>query len=241
MLDDPWRVLCAWASLLPGQAVFAGPTAAWLHGLDADPVRPVEVILPPTSGVRTRTGLAVRHADLASDVTTVRGLHATGVLRTLCDLAPRLSAVETLVLIDGALRLRLIDRRTLKAHRRLLPLAELAAAAESPMETRLRWLLLEAGLPRPEVQTDLRDAEGRFVGRADLYYPRARLVIEYDGVSHRERLVEDNRRQNLLINAGFRLLRFTAADLHQRPEKITALVWQALVSGTGRLAGVRSV
>ena len=109
------------------------------------------------------------------------------------------------------------------------------------METRLRWLLLEAGLPRPEVQTDLRDAEGRFVGRADLYYPRARLVIEYDGVSHRERLVEDNRRQNLLINAGFRLLRFTAADLHQRPEKITALVGQALVSGTGRLAGVRSV
>ena len=104
------------------------------------------------------------------------------------------------------------------------------------METRLRWLLLQAGLPRPQVQTALHDSAGRFVGRADLYYPEARLVIEYDGVNHRERLVEDNRRQNLLMNAGFRLLRFTAADLHQRPEIIKALVGQALrVSGTGLL------
>ena len=96
------------------------------------------------------------------------------------------------------------------------------------METRLRWLLLQAGLPRPEVQSELRNSEGRFVGRADLYYPAARLVIEYDGANHRERLVDDNRRQNLLINAGFKLLRFTAADVNQRPEAITAQVRVAL-------------
>ena len=105
------------------------------------------------------------------------------------------------------------------------------------METRLRWLLLQAGLPRPQVQTALHDSDGRFVGRADLYYPEARLVIEYDGVNHRERLVEDNRRQNLLMNAGFRMLRFTAADLRQRPEIIKAMVGKALrVSGIGLLA-----
>jgi len=38
------------------------------------------------------------------------------------------------------------------------------------METRLRWLLLSAGLPQPEVQVDLRDDDGDFLGRADLYY-----------------------------------------------------------------------
>ena len=90
------------------------------------------------------------------------------------------------------------------------------------METRLRWLLIAVGLPRPQVQAKLS------FGRADLYYPSARLVIEYDGVNHRDRLVEDNRRQNLLQNAGFRLLRFTAADLAQRPETIVTLVRDAL-------------
>src|SRR5256884_1833070 len=81
--DDPWRLLCAWASLLPRQAVFAGPTAAWLHGLDADPVYPVEVIVPQGSGVRSRAGLTVRHSDVVRDVVTLRGLKATGVHRTL--------------------------------------------------------------------------------------------------------------------------------------------------------------
>ena len=96
------------------------------------------------------------------------------------------------------------------------------------METRLRWLLLQAGLPRPEVQTELHDADGRFVGRADLYYPRARLVIEYDGSNHRDRLVEDNRRQNALLNVGFRLLRFTAADLKLRPDSVHVQVRSGL-------------
>ena len=95
------------------------------------------------------------------------------------------------------------------------------------METRMRWLLIQAGLGSPEVQTDLRNDEGRFVGRADLYYPAARLVVEYDGGHHRDRLVEDNRRQNLLINAGFRLLRFTAADIYNRPGVVVAQVREA--------------
>jgi very-short-patch-repair endonuclease len=117
------------------------------------------------------------------------------------------------------------------AHR-LRSLAALAADAESPMETRLRWLLIQAGLPHPEVLTKLRDREQRFLGRADLYYPEARLILEYDGANHRDRLIEDNRRQNLLINAGFRLLRFTATDIYQHPEVVVAQVRAAL--GTGR-------
>jgi len=111
---------------------------------------------------------------------------------------------------------------------RLHTLALLAARAESPMETRLRWLLIQGGLPRPEVQTDLRDAASRFVGRADLYYPSARLVVEFDGGNHRERLVEDDRRQNLIVNAGYRLLRYTAADIYSRPDVVVAQVRAAL-------------
>jgi hypothetical protein len=108
------------------------------------------------------------------------------------------------------------------------------------METRLRWLLLQAGLAQPEVQSDLRDLEGRFLGRADLYYPGSRLVIEYDGGNHRERLVEDNRRQNLIITAGFRMLRFTAADVMSQPDVVVARVSSALRFRTGDANGSES-
>lgn len=224
----------AWQRLLPPDAVFGGATAAWVLGLDLDPTDPIEVVVRSSSGLRSRKGISVRHCNLPRrDVIKVRGFWVTTVTRTLRDLCLRLPAVQVLAAIDAAIRLRLVDARALNASgdpgaRRLRSLAQLAAPAESPMETRLRWLLVQAGLPRPDVQTDLRDVEGRFLGRADLYYPTARLVIEYDGMNHRDRLVEDNRRQNLLINAGFALLRFTAADVEKRADVVAAQVRQAL-------------
>ena len=113
---------------------------------------------------------------------------------------------------------------------RLRQLAQVAAPAESPMETRLRWLLIKAGLPLPEVQVDLYDDAGQFVGRADLYYPAAHLVIEFDGGNHRDRLVSDDRRQNSLVSAGYRVLRFTVADVYGRPEAIVGQVRVGLFS-----------
>jgi very-short-patch-repair endonuclease len=145
-------------------------------------------------------------------------------------------AVEALVAIDMAVHRQLTDHAALGRHAeaskrlpgaaRLRSLALLAAAAESPMETRLRWLLIQAGLPRPEVQTNLRIGTYRF--RADLYYQASKLVVEYDGGNHRERMVEDNRRQNVLLNNGYQVLRFTAADVYTRPKVVVADVRAAL-------------
>jgi very-short-patch-repair endonuclease len=214
--EDPLQLLEAWHRRLPA-GTFIGVSAAWLHHLDVDPIHPIHIAAPLHSGIRSRRGLVVRHTDLArQDVTLVRSLPATTIGRTLWDLSRWLPEVESLVIFDQAL-----SKGLGRAPGRRGALAE---AAESPMETRLRWLLLKARLPRPEVQTDLHDAAGRFVARADLYYPSARLVIEYDGANHRKRLVEDDRRQNLVLSAGFRLLRFTAADLAERPDAIVALV-----------------
>jgi hypothetical protein len=237
--DDPLSTLSAWRRVLPPDAVFAGASAAWLFGLDVEPTDPVEVVVPPSSGIRTRTGLVVRHSEISSgDVVSVSGLSALSLPMTLAELCMERPATEALVAIDMAVQRRLTDpialARYAEAARgrpgmsRLRSLALLAAPAESPMETRLRWLLMEAGLPRPEVQTNLVDASARFVGRADLYYPAARLALEYDGGNHRERLIEDDRRQNLLINAGYRLLRFTAADVQGRPDAVVAQVRAAL-------------
>ena len=237
--EDPWLVLSAWQRLLPAEAVFAGATAAWLMGLDLAPTDPVEILLPPHSSVRPRSGLSVRRCEIdPRESIAIRGLRATTPHRTLADLCLRRPPVESLVAIDMAVGRGITDLGALSRYckeaegragvRRLSTLAVLAAPAESPMETRLRWLLIQAGLPRPEVQRDLLDSEERFVARADLYYPTARLVLEYDGGNHRDRLVKNDHHQNLLINAGYRLLRFTAADVHIRPDIVVAQVRGAL-------------
>jgi len=58
--------------------------------------------------------------------------------------------------------------------------------AESRPETLLRLAIMDAGLPEPEVNPDIRDANGRFIGRGDLVYRRWRVIVEYDGEHHRK-------------------------------------------------------
>jgi hypothetical protein len=223
---------------LPADKVLVGASAARVHGLDLGRDY-AEIAVPPSSGVRSRRGLIVRHVSFPpADVVAVRDVCVTSLHRTLRDLCVSEPAVEALVAIDMAIRLRRTSKAALEAYVTgvaglpgagcLRRLTALAAPAESPMETRLRWLLISAGLPRPEVQAALYDGE-RFVGRADLYYPSTRLVIEYDGGNHRDRLVSDDRRQNLMIAAGFRILRFTNADLRAHPEMIVAQVRGSLL------------
>ena len=80
------------------------------------------------------------------------------------------------------------------------------------------------GLPRPKAQVRIYDASGTFAGRPDLFYERQRLAIEYDGDVHRSAMTADNRRQNRLLSAGVRLLRFTAADVLRRPDAVVMQV-----------------
>jgi Arc/MetJ family transcription regulator len=53
-------VVDVWRRRLPTDAVFVGATAAHIHGLDIDRDY-VEIAVPPTSGIRSRRGLMVRH------------------------------------------------------------------------------------------------------------------------------------------------------------------------------------
>ena len=52
------------------------------------------------------------------------------------------------------------------------------------METRLRLLIVLAGLPEPEVNFILRAPDGSWRRRFDLCYPGYRLIVEYDGRKH---------------------------------------------------------
>ncbi len=99
------------------------------------------------------------------------------------------------------------------------------------MESVLRWLLLEAGLPRPVLQHVVHDGGGRFLGRVDLAWPEQRVAVEFDGDVHRDRrvFVDDLRRQNGLVLAGWTVLRFTSADVLGRPEAVVRVTRGALV------------
>jgi len=225
---DPMLRLRAAIDRLPPEAVFSQRTAAWLHGLDVPPCDPIQVTVPKECGSSYRSGLAVRRAPVpAADVVERKGMPATTILRTLLEIAEARSPIEPVVVFDMALRAALVtphqlaalaaDRAGLKYAKRLRRLVDLADhRSESPMESRLRTILVLSGVPRPELQVDLFDQLGNHLGRADLYYPDQRLVIEFDGATHRHSLVEDNRRQNRILAAGYRLLRFTAADLRNQ-------------------------
>jgi hypothetical protein len=56
--EDAWQRLHAWHRRLP-RAIFTGLSAAWLHRLHVDPLHPVEIAVPPGSGIRSRPGLVV--------------------------------------------------------------------------------------------------------------------------------------------------------------------------------------
>ena len=57
---------------------------------------------------------------------------------------------------------------------------------DSAMETRLRLLIVLAGLPEPTVNFIVRDQNGDWTLRSDLSYPGLKLIIEYDGDQHRQ-------------------------------------------------------
>ncbi len=240
--ESPQLVLSAFARRVPAGAAFSGRTAAWLHGLDVAPCEPVEVTIPQSIGSHWRAGATVRRAALGrEEIVRRRSVPTTSALRTVLDLAGRGPLIEGVVAADMFLHARLVTFAKLCSYaaehpgakgiarlRRVVDLAE--PKAESPMETRLRMLLMLAGLPRPEVQVSIRDDQVRFLGRPDLFYRVQRLAIEYDGGNHRDRLVDDNRRQNGLVGAGLRLLRFTAADVFGTPDAVAIQVRQAIAS-----------
>lgn len=225
------------------EGVFSGATAGWLHGLDLPPVDPIAVTVP-NSHTSNRAGVQLRRTTLASvEIVRLRGLPVTSALRTAVDLGSRRPVIEAVIALDMALHKRIVSLTQLRSYlegnrgakgiatlRRAINLA--VPATESPMETRLRVLLVMARLPRPRAQVSLHDQHGRFLGRPDLYYPEHKLALEYDGATHRDNLVEDNRRQNRLLNSGFRLLRFTSADIYRAPESVTEQVRRAISNKT---------
>ncbi len=167
--------------------------------------------------------------------------NTTSAARTFIDRAGDLTLEDLVSLGDAALGRRMTsveelqtliawaDRRPgVVRARRALGLLE--PRSGSAMESRLRLLLVLAGLPRPEANIHVFDEDHEWLAQADLYYREQRIVIEYDGRAHLEdrQRRADLRRRNLLTGAGYLILHFTADDVLRHPELVISQVAEAL-------------
>lgn len=98
--------------------------------------------------------------------------------------------------------------------------------AQSPKESWLRLLLIDAGLPRPATQ--LKVTDGHLVAYLDLGWEKPMVALEYDGDHHRsdrQQYVKDIRRAEMLERAGWRVIRVINED---RPKVIIERTREAL-------------
>ena len=101
--------------------------------------------------------------------------------------------------------------------------------AGSPMETRLRLLIIRAGLPPPRVQWVVQDPETRTAFWLDLAWPDLRIGIEYEGAPHTEaaRVLRDIARHTRLVDLGWRTYRYTKQDMYGNRARIVAELTRA--------------
>ena len=190
----------------------------------------------PVGGAYPRiAGVRASLAPLGGDVRKVDGRPVLSVERTFLDLAasrPALNLVDLVILGDAAVRRgwtkpEQIAERAERAHGRGVRLARRAAAlvrirVDSPMETRLRLLLVLAGLPEPAVNQPINDMGG-WLATPDLSYPGWKIAIEFDGDHHRterRQWAADKRRRRMLReDLHWQILECTADDVLRRPEE----------------------
>jgi hypothetical protein len=89
------------------------------------------------------------------------------------------------------------------------------------METRLRMLIVLAGLPEPAVNLILRDELGAPIRRYDLPYRASRTAVEYDGRHHIERKSQwesDIERREAIDSDNHRLLVVIARGIYVEPD-----------------------
>lgn len=210
-------------------------SAAVLHGFEVLELPAIAQVTVPR-GQHRRASTIDCELHWADDVPALEG--RTTKLRTVLDCARTLPFAAGLCVADSALRRGGIQRDQLlaaavtllgpgSAHARQIAAAA-DARAESPLESVLRAVLLEAGIDGFVPQWVVQDET--FSARIDLAHPTLRLALEADSFAHhgtRAALARDCRRQTQLTIRGWRLLRFSWEDVMLDPGWVVDAVSRA--------------
>ncbi|WP_375493951.1 hypothetical protein [uncultured Jatrophihabitans sp.] len=156
------------------------------------------------------------------DVVDDGGFRYTTAARTVMDIAREHGVSAGVVAADCALRRGLVDEDALAAEyercatwpgRKAARLTLLGAdrLAESPLESLSRLCMAAHGLPKPSLQTVIRDEHGQFVGRVDFYWDEFGVVGECDGelkYSDAATVTAEKRRQIAVTDTGLIVVRW---------------------------------
>ena len=128
----------------------------------------------------------------------------TSLARTVLDLARTRPLPQAVAAADRALRdglpphllaeglMRMERWPGVRAARRVVAFADPRSESVGESVSRVRMQL--DGLPRPELQYEIRDAFGREIARVDFYWKKERTVGEFDGRIKYGRLLEPGQR-----------------------------------------------
>jgi very-short-patch-repair endonuclease len=202
---------------------------------------------------RGRPGGEARHRSALPDEERTAWVDAgsgllvpvTSLERTVVDCARSCPSDAGLVVADAGLRLG-ADRERIEmiladaaggrgVRRARWVLASADPRSESPTESVTRWVVLDAGLPAPEPAVEQVTWSGR--RWVDLGWPELKVGIEVDGLEKysgrygdpQQILVDEKRRHDALVEAGWLLLRVTVEDL-RHPDRLLARIVRALRS-----------
>jgi very-short-patch-repair endonuclease len=204
-----------------GDHRWAGRRRATWRQVDDDDIT-IELIHPntrPPRGLLTR-----RDVLLDGEFTSRAGMAVTTPERTAFDIGrrePHRVAVARLDALARATGLKpdgvmpVAERHPgARGLRQLEATLELVdAGAQSPRETYLRLLLIQAGLPRPQTQIPvIADEETYYL---DMGWEDLMVAVEYDGEQHRNDVLQyrkDIRRLERLERMGWIVIRVVAGD-----------------------------
>ena len=220
---------CRTAAALRGWALLVEPRQveiAVAHGSDVRKAR---------KGVRATQRRSAARARVRVLAGTDR-LRLTSAVQTALDCAASLSLLEAVVACDSALRsgqvqleelwraaARLPGSRGAERVRRVLAMCD--PLSGSVLESVLRVRLVQAGIDGFTTQTVLVQSPAV---RVDFCFEGARLVVEVDGARWHTDPARDQSRDNLLAMLGWRVLRYTWADVVHSPEAVLADIRTAL-------------
>lgn len=243
-LTQPGRFRAALLAGGEGAVLFARSAAA-LHGVRPDSRELVDIATPKPR--RNRDGARIHYVPLdPEDITVVDGFAVTTVARTLLDLAATHPSHVTramiraerqflfdLFAIEGAIARARRHRGRRAVEKALSEYHPKAHLTKSFAELAYLLLITKHDLPTPLVnQHPLLDEE------VDFHWPELRLVIEIDGPDHDTayQRAKDHARDELLRSRGWDVVRFSVADLRERPSWVLAQTRLAIAQARGRLA-----
>lgn len=103
---------------------------------------------------------------------------------------------------------------------------------DSPQETRLRLLVVRAGLPEPEVNVERKTAGGLYLGKPDLSWAVEKVAVDFEGDGHRTDRTQWQRdidRRERFVDDGWSYQRVTDRHLqHPLSDQLLARLRRAL-------------